>query len=192
MCMTPDVSQLRGRCGPKLVITGDPKHTIALSAFRWCRDATLFSCGAEWGRGQDLLLGQQSWKLFHTHGGEPCTSGQHYLLQNKASSCCSWGSGYTTGGWLPKSSDTDLWMVRGDRILTCSSALVFVKVLFFYPEVLWWLLSKVAALGVESFSIKWCLCHQTRDSALALNEVNMRGSSSFLAGGILLFLPLLL
>lgn len=47
MCMTPDVPQLQGRCGPKPVITGDLKHTIALSEFRcvqrynfvflWCR-----------------------------------------------------------------------------------------------------------------------------------------------------------
>lgn len=47
MSMTPDVPQLQGRCGRKPVITGDLKHTIALSAFRcvqrynfvflWCR-----------------------------------------------------------------------------------------------------------------------------------------------------------
>lgn len=56
------------------------------------------------------------------------------------------------------------------------------EISLFYPEVLWWLLSKVAVAAVESFPIRWCLYHQAGDGALALNEVNMRGSSSSLLG----------
>jgi len=64
--------------------------------------------------------------------------GQQYLLQNKASPCCNQGSGRASGGCLLKSSGTDLKMGREDHALMCSSALMFVKVLFFfYPEVFW-------------------------------------------------------
>lgn len=89
-------------------------------------------------------------------------------------------------GWLLKSSGTDLCVVRGDLILMCSSELgfilMFMKVLFFYPEILCWLLSKVEGSAVESFLIKWCFWHQARDSAFAFSEADVRGSSSCLPG----------
>ena len=191
--MTPDVSQLQGRCSPKLVITGDlMKHTIALSAFRCLQRCNLVFpwCGVRKGPGCSARPGELE-ALSHPWCGashlRPAVSASKQgisLLQLRVWPCY---RGMVTEVIRHRPlngkgrSHFDVQLCTGVR----ASAL-------FYPEVLWWLLSEVAASAVESFPIQWCLCHRARNSALALNEVNMRGSSSCSAGGVLLFLPLLL
>lgn len=136
------MSQLQERCIPQLVLTeGFLKHTLVLSGSDAGRNPTWFSPGEQRGRSQDVCQTRST--------VTPMRQTPVYLHQNKASPCCKWRSGSATGRQLLKSSESDLWMARGDCILMCRAALVFMKVLFSYLEGLWWLMSKVAALAVK-------------------------------------------
>lgn len=134
------MSQLQERYILQLVLT---EGLLKQSVVVWFRCRQKSNLVFSWYREKKepgCLPGQESWKHWRQI--------PVYLHQNKASPCCKWRSGYAAGRQLLKSSDSDLWMARGNLILKCRFALVFMKVLFSCPEDLWRLMSKVAALAV--------------------------------------------